>query len=436
MIHELRSLATKFGFSLYDADSHEVKAFIEYERQLFQSNNPTLLTYLEKTEETGKLYNTVRLADVDVQLPKPFIFSLRPTTANISAAQHGERLHQSFVIYDNAGESFDYLKDRDASKRATQHLAEADAIFFAYDPLQEPNARERLAAISEDPQLHLLAVNYRQEQTLTETINRIRRHRGLSPTETIDTCLCVCVQKYDTWLPLLRDITDAQGQYVRPRFADGEDFPDPVLIDKAHNLAGIDVEQINRVSLIVRDVLEELNPQLVALAESSFKTVRYFPVSALGSSPSPKNDMRQLPMSSEPIILKVRPDQIQPRRVTTPILWLLHRERLIYRTTRPASRDAKKYPHAVVESVDGQILRVRTPTTRRVVLLDLEYAGSVIEEPGSGQLIWIPAVQPPTEPPPPPPPPAAKAGGAPADAGGKPLGLSINKHKRKGWFRR
>jgi hypothetical protein len=437
MIHELRELITKFGFSLHDADSHEVKAFIAYERRLFEAKNPSHFTYLKKTEETGELYNRVHLAGVDVQLPKPFIFSLRPTTTNIDAS-HADRLHQSVVIYDNAGEAFEYLKERDATNRATQHLAEADAVFFAYDPLQEPEARERLATLSDDPQLHLAAVSYRQEQVLTETINRIRRHRRLAATAKIDACLCICIQKYDVWRPLLRDVVDSQGQYVRNRFSADEDFPSPVAFDESKGIAGLDIEQVNRVSLIMRHIVATLNPQLVALAESSFRTIRYFPVAALGTSPSPSHDQLRVPVSNEQTVLKVRPDRIRPQRVTTPLLWMLHRRRLIYRTTRPKSRAPEKYPHATVEDARGDLIRVRTPNVHRVLMLDREYAGSTIEEPETGELIWIPLVQAPPAPPPTATPErsAGATGKEKADVE-NPLRLTINsKRKRKGWFRR
>src|SRR6185436_3690352 len=99
----------------------------------------------------------------EVLLPKPFIFSMRPTEANIDQPKHGEALHHELVLYDNAGESFDFLKEKFARNRVTQHLGACDAVMFILDPLQEPQARQRLAANSHDPQLTRAATTNRQQ---------------------------------------------------------------------------------------------------------------------------------------------------------------------------------------------------------------------------------------------------------------------------------
>jgi hypothetical protein len=76
MIHELRRELSRFlGYALVDADSHDVKAFLQYEASLFFSSDSNALTLLKKTEESGGLYNRVRLDGGEVVLPKPFIFS-------------------------------------------------------------------------------------------------------------------------------------------------------------------------------------------------------------------------------------------------------------------------------------------------------------------------------------------------------------------------
>ncbi|MCL4854566.1 MAG: hypothetical protein KJZ78_24665, partial [Bryobacteraceae bacterium] len=154
MVHGLRKeLAKSFGLSLHDSDSHEVRAFLEYEKTLFGASDPTQPVFLQKTQEQGSLYNTVRLDGTDVQLPKPFIFSLRPTEANPLARKISAVVNRNLVLYDNAGESFEFLKEKAGHIRVTQHLAECDAVLFNFDPLQVSDARSRLAACSQDPQV-------------------------------------------------------------------------------------------------------------------------------------------------------------------------------------------------------------------------------------------------------------------------------------------
>jgi len=54
----------------------------------------------------------------------------------------------------------------------------------------------------------------------------------------------------------------------------------------ARGIAGLDVEEINVISLLIRKFIrDQLGAEFVALAEANFKTVRYFPISALGCSP-------------------------------------------------------------------------------------------------------------------------------------------------------
>jgi hypothetical protein len=130
MLHELREeMANVFAYSLHETDSHEVKAFLAYERTLYASRQPSELTFLKKTEEQGELYNLVRWNNSDAWLPKPFIFSLRPTESKAHPSRTAGRFH-NLVLYDNAGEAFEYLKEREQVCHATHHLGTSDAILF------------------------------------------------------------------------------------------------------------------------------------------------------------------------------------------------------------------------------------------------------------------------------------------------------------------
>jgi hypothetical protein len=202
-----------------------------------------------------------------------------------------------------------------------------------------------------------------------------------------------------------------------------EYFPNP-------GIAGLDVEEINNISLLVRGFVEDLNPDLVALAEANFKTVRYFPVSALGRSPEPSGDF-----------LMIRPVDIQPFRVTHPMLWLFRQWGLI-RRTKPRLDGPEKYPNAKVESRTDERIRILSPITGEAITLDRQYEGSSIIDPSSGDMIWIPRLEgvvpppiPSHQPKPPTPPPAPK----PAAALPPPPTLKLNlsetpKPTKRGWF--
>ena len=423
MLHGLRKeLAKYFAYSMHDSDSHDVRAFLEYEQTLFYSANPSQPTFLKKTEEDGGLYNLVRLdGAANVRLPKPFIFSLRPTEANIDIRRRGDALRRSIVLYDNAGESFDFMKDRDGRNRVTQHLTECDAVMFAVDPLQDPDARSRLLSFSGDPQLIAEAVTHQQATILSEVIHRIRRYRDVPQEKRLDILLAVCVLKYDVWSPLMpRAQSENCGVIDQSSI---EYFPN-------HGIAALDVEEINNISLLVRSFLEDLNPELVALAEANFKTVRYFPVSALGRSPEPSGDY-----------LMIRPIDVQPFRATHPMLWLFRQWSLI-RRTKPRADGHARYPKAKIESRTDERIRVLSPITGQPISLDRQYEGSSIIDPSSGEMIWIPrldgVVAPPSPlppPKPPTPPPVAK----PASAPPPPPALKLNLGEtpippKRGWF--
>jgi len=418
VFHLRRHLAQSFGFSLQDSDSHEVRAFHDYERALFFTADSNGLTRLHKTPEAGTLYNRIRTNNVDVQLPKPFIFTLQPTAAHPSAAKHTDRVNWNLVLYDNAGESFDFLKDKETNVRVTQHLGDSDAVIFTFDPLQVPAVRAKLSNRSTDPQLSTVSKNNRQESFLMEVMNRIRKYRSLGQTQLLPPLLAVCVQKYDVWKSLVP-------------FANGTSGTTPMIdqtsiefVEK-QGIAGLDVDEINRISLLVRAFLSELCPEFVTLAEANFKVVRYFPVSALGTSPVLDHDKE----------LKIRLSDVQPFRVSDPFLWLLWRWRLILRTKRRESSSAT-LPHAVAQDLGDGRMRVCSPFAQRILILDDEYQECKVLDPQTGQWMWIPKaapIQPDTRRESPEPLTKAPVEPAPLSLGEPPKPPS---QQKRGWFRK
>ncbi len=426
MIHELRrELSRFFQYALQDADSHDVRAFLQYESALFFPADPNAPMYLQKTQESGALYNNVRVGGADVVLPKPFIFSLRPTDDNVDRPKHGVKLNRDLVLYDNAGESFEQLRER-YGEPVTQHLGEADTVLFAYDPLQDPAARERLAAVSADPQVGAAAYSYQQALILTEVIHRIRRHRGISGDARLPVDLAICVMKYDVWRPLLPWAAAAAGDGADPGTEDPIDHTS-VEVDPHQPVGRLDVDEINRISLLVRAFLEDVNAAFVATAEANFRTVRYFPVSALGGSPE-LHPGAGAGSSGNPLL--IRPSAIQPFRASHPLLWVIQRQGLI-RKTHTDRATPVGLPRAELKQATAERLWLMTPAGQRLVV-DAEYAGRWVIDPFTGQRIAIPG-----EPPPAPAKPAVDPAKPDLTTQAKATDIGLKMpDRRKGWFRK
>ncbi len=277
MLHQLKkSLSQQFNYTFGYSDSHEKRMAVEYEEKLFSAADATQPVMLPKTETAGDhLYNTVHLDGVDVQVAKAVPTDAAKISTEPSDGK-GNSQPEGIVLYDNAGESFRLDADVSGKQRSTQHLSESDAVLFTYDPLLETETRTRLAKFSNDPQVRDKASAARQADYLEEVIHRMRRYRGAADKEPMDVALAICVQKYDVWKPL-----------VNFHKSSGRPIIDATSIEYfvKRGSAGLDLTEINIVSGIVRSMLKDTSPQFVALAESHFRHVRYFPVSALGHSP-------------------------------------------------------------------------------------------------------------------------------------------------------
>ena len=326
------------------------------------------------TPKTQKEMNTnvVALDGMrQVFLPKPFMFRFVPTHDHPAVAQGKAVADANFVFYDNAGEAFDPDEGlhRQAEYRTTQHLKESSGVMFVYDPLQDGHVRDRLAG-SQDPQVTVQPKDCAQEAMLGNLIDQIRTFRGLSGRDRIDVPLAICVQKFDAWralLPPWAKIDDTSVEYL-----------------KQHAIAALDVGELSRNSLIVRQLLEDVAPQFVSLAESSFSVVRYFPVSALGTHPK----VGSVPVDGK-LPLLVRRGDIHPVRVTDPLLWFLSRWKLIpFAVSRSQAGTA-----ASVVAANRDRMTVQFPGSGIRMSLDWEYSGMTVVDPVDGTLVAIPKVE-------------------------------------------
>jgi hypothetical protein len=417
MLHQLRkTLAKQFKYTLDLCDTHDKQLLVANEKKLFAALDPTTPVMLEKTQETGgDLYNTVKLNGVSVQLPKPFMLTIRSTNHGGTMPVKGRQ--QAIVLYDNAGESFYFDKDS-GQNRTTRHLGQSDAVLFAYDPLLESDMRVRLASVSRDPQVTTNARSARQLDFLTTAIQQIRRHSKTPQDQRLKASLAVCVQKFDVW----RSLTD------HCRNEKGEPVIDATSIEYfvEHGVAALDVTEINIVSQIVRSILVDVSPEFVSMAEANFIHVRYFPVSALGQSPKLDGSF-----------LKIAPLDLQPFRVDHPMLWLMREWNMIARV-----KDRKDNPRhhtvAIIESVSPGRIQVRCPKTRELFDLDADFAGRDFYNPNSLEYLWIPAIpktiaSPSEQPSGDQQTPATKASPPPGLGLKLPSGVEPKK-KKKGWF--
>jgi hypothetical protein len=297
MTWQLRNqLPKQFRLSFGDMDPESNQTIRDYETTLFLSADRSQFVGIGKTDMAGDVtYCEVRISDQPVRLPRPLLFTLRPSTEHPRRAD-SELLSQALCLYDNAGEHF--LPGADTTLApGTQHVARSRVLFFLCDPTQDTRFRVRCQSISKDPQLYGWARTQLQSTILTETTVRVRQYAGLPPNRRLDKPLVVLVAKSDIWAPLI-----------------GEDFgTEPCLAPRfPGGLAVLDVRRIQDVSRKVRTLLLDLTPDLVAAAEDCSETVVYVPVSALGRSPEPQEQSS---------MLLIRSGDIAPRWVTVPILY-------------------------------------------------------------------------------------------------------------------
>ncbi|MGI9178373.1 MAG: hypothetical protein ACR2IT_11035 [Pirellulales bacterium] len=407
MLHTLGlQMARSFKFNFSYCDSHDVRAFKDYDKQLFQGSANVETNLPKTTHDTNT--NIVALDGMrQVILPKPFMFRLVPTQDHPGVAAGKRVTDANFVFYDNAGESFDPDKGlhRQAELRTTQHLKQSSALMFVYDLLQDGHVRDRLAG-SQDPQVTDKPKDCAQEAMLENLIDQIRSFRGLSPRDRIDLPLAVCVQKFDAWRSLL------------PAWAAIDDSSIEFLAQ--HGIAALHLSEISRNSLVIRQLLEDVAPRFVSLAESNFSIVRYFPVSALGTSPKVA--------TTGDLPLVVRRGDIHPIRVTDPLLWFLTRWKII---SSAVSRNEVS-TQAKVVATNPDRLTVQFPRSQVRMALDWEYAGTIAVDPADGTPVCIPKVARPEAKPPEVPATQTVAGPAPPP---RKQGLSLDTpevRKKKG----
>lgn len=298
MIQKAQETAIRhFQANLADVDPVGNEVINEYLSKLFRSNQPDELVALEKTQQTGRQYNSVNLDERDIYLAKPFVYSFQPLKLQDESLRR--KLCRAVCMYDNAGEHF--MPGKTASQMATQHMAHSKVLLFLFDPLQHPKFRQACHGRTDDPQMGSLGKNNPQDQVLQEAARRVRSLTGLAAHAKLSRPLIVVVTKYDVWYSLLADgFVDTSG----------------VLCRTSDQGTALDLKRIQALSDRTKKLLFQLAPDIVAAAEGFSDEVIYLPNSALGCSPE------QIPGSN---VLGIRPSYIRPLLAELPLLYALHR---------------------------------------------------------------------------------------------------------------
>ena len=281
------TLFRKFGVVFRDADPTGNAPINEMKAHLFSAQTSSQ-AYLTKTQLEGAMYERLPRYDRMVTLPKPFIFSL--------SGSESDEENCSVVFYDNAGEHFQPGQDSTNSPGA-QHIASSDAIFFLFDPTINPDFRRSLAD-SDDPQFKS-QVSDQQDVILAETEVRIKKLLGLGRREKVDIPLSIIIGKCDSWIHKI-----------------GKDKLRDPIVDGT-----LDMGAIEENSSLVRGLMEEYCPYIVANAERISSDICYFAASAFGHTP--------ITFEDEKGVSRIGPDpqKINPMYAEIPTLWALSRVR-------------------------------------------------------------------------------------------------------------
>lgn len=275
MIWKLRKTMTrKFCMNFTDADPAMNKRIREYEAmQFLGGNDPNTPVAIEKTDVTGDIYNTTLIDGFQTSLAQPFSFTITPLPS-YPFPQYAKQVTQTVCMYDNAGESF--LPGADNLQQpVTRHLAASDVILFLFDPTQDLRFKTACQKVVDDPQMNpslngsVRRNDINQSSVLTEIITRIKSHSRLTANEKIKTPLIVVLTKLDAWLQLAK-------------------FPNyrrPWKPTENGTLNIYNARRVEEYSLILRNLLLDLIPDLVGTAEANAEKVTYIAVSATGTAP-------------------------------------------------------------------------------------------------------------------------------------------------------
>ena len=342
MIWQLRkTMAKNFCSNFTDADPKMNRRIFDYEAILFTgadihtgNADPNKLVRIDKTDVAGNIYNDTFVNNVQTRLAQPFIYSTEPMPKH-PLLQRANRTRQMICVYDNAGEHF--LPDADhITEPLTRHLAKSDALLFIFDPTQDVRFRAACTEPVDDPQMNpapdgmrietqIRLRAERQETVLTNILTQIRSLNFLPPQEKIKVPLIVVLSKYDAWKQLCK------GKFPAGK-APQERNPWKPTTDATTHVYNSD--RVERYSQVLRDMLLDLLPNLVSIAEAAVENVTYIAVSATGGPP----ELGEPDKLTGTIPLCYRPVNVKPIWTEVPFL---HAQYIANKSTVPIVKDGK-----------------------------------------------------------------------------------------------
>ncbi len=234
------------------------------------------------------LMGTVKFTDIVKDNP-PLLVELRYEQKNM----FGSKIVQNtYSFFDAAGETFENEDDLAA---ITPYISQSEGIILILDPSQIVFVNSALSASMPDA-FQVSDTSY--SEILYNTANVVRNNNKIGKNKKIKIPLCIAFSKWD----LLVDTPNL--------------LPEELLVSKPNQQmqTGYNKAAIDTISDEIRSLLMKWEPDLVNSSEMNFETVKYFGFSAWGTS---KN------------AVKGAAPPIASFRVEDPMLWILHRNKII-----------------------------------------------------------------------------------------------------------
>lgn len=218
---------------------------------------------------------------IDYRVKVPLIFRL-----HIGKGRQSRILNLSF--FDTAGED---MTSNATLSTYSNYICGADGIIFLLDPLQMSGIRQKMSS-AQLPPTDPSASPENIVRALRELFERVNH---ISPQQKIKTPMAFTLSKTDA----IADILDDPGS--------------PILQSSNH-IGSLGLNEIQSLHTDINHRLQDwLSPNFCNYIEENFANYNYFGISSLGKQPNTRGHI----------------DNVSPRRVEEPFLWLLYRNHLI-----------------------------------------------------------------------------------------------------------
>jgi len=195
--------------------------------------------------------------------------------------------HVTLIFFDTAGED---LNSEDTMALVNKYIYRSDGIILLIDPLQIPDVRSKLSGKVPMP---TKSSNYNID-ILSRITQLIEKGQNLGVKDKINIPLAISFTKLDALDSLISD------EYQ--------------IKQNSNHLNGYDEDDINAINSEMKSLLINWNQSaLVQLAETKYKKVAFFGLSALGCNPHKDNKI----------------PSVNPIRIEDSFLWLLRVNNLI-----------------------------------------------------------------------------------------------------------